>query len=230
MLGMEILVIIGLILLLLVLWIISVQRKFAVMDGNIQNAMNQIGVQISSRFDALFAVLDLMKGYAADDIQPLMERAAARRSVITARSAPEEVSEQEQVIEETVKSIRLAAERNPLLCADKNYTKCMDAVECYGRMVYTSRLIYNDSVTKLNSALGMFPTNVIAGILGFHKREYLSQKGINMGLFSNNKNYVRSAGIRHRGCLQQKYRTHRSVRNAIKNLSAKRQDRSDDHR
>jgi len=94
---MEILVIIGLILLLLVLWIISVQRKFAVMDGNIQNAMNQIGVQISSRFDALFAVLDLMKGYAADDIQPLMERAAARRSVITARSAPEEVSEQEQV-------------------------------------------------------------------------------------------------------------------------------------
>ena len=167
---MEILVIIGLILLLLVLWIISVQRKFAVMDGNIQNAMNQIGVQISSRFDALFAVLDLM-------IQPLMERAAARRSVITARSAPEEVSEQEQVIEETVKSIRLAAERNPLLCADKNYTKCMDAVECYGRMVYTSRLIYNDSVTKLNSALGMFPTNVIAGILGFHKREYLSQKG-----------------------------------------------------
>lgn len=151
--------------------------EFAVMDGNIQNAMNQIGVQISSRFDALFAVLDLMKGYAADDIQPLMERAAARRSVITARSAPEEVSEQEQVIEETVKSIRLAAERNPLLCADKNYTKCMDAVECYGRMVYTSRLIYNDSVTKLNSALGMFPTNVIAGILGFHKREYLSQKG-----------------------------------------------------
>ena len=183
MLGMEILVIIGLILLLLVLWIISVQRKFAVMDGNIQNAMNQIGVQISSRFDALFAVLDLMKGYAADDkkikaaVNKLMDGAAARRSVITARSAPEEVSEQEQVIEETVKSIRLAAERNPLLCADKNYTKCMDAVECYGRMVYTSRLIYNDSVTKLNSALGMFPTNVIAGILGFHKREYLSQKG-----------------------------------------------------
>ena len=33
MLGMEILIIIGLILLLLVLWIISVQRKFAVMDG-----------------------------------------------------------------------------------------------------------------------------------------------------------------------------------------------------
>ena len=169
---MEISVIVCLLVILLAIWIVSVRKKLAIMDENINHSMNQIGVQISSRFDALFAVLDLMKGYAADDIQPLMERAAARRSVITARSAPEEVSEQEQVIEETVKSIR-----NPLLCADKNYTKCMDAVECYGRMVYTSRLIYNDSVTKLNSALGMFPTNVIAGILGFHKREYLSQKG-----------------------------------------------------
>ena len=117
---MEILVIIGLILLLLVLWIISVQRKFAVMDGNIQNAMNQIGVQISSRFDALFAVLDLMKGYAADDIQPLMERAAARRSVITAHSAPEEVSEQEQVIEETVKAS--VWQQNAIHCSVQNKT------------------------------------------------------------------------------------------------------------
>ena len=83
MLGMEILVIIGLILLLLVLWIISVQRKFAVMDGNIQNAMNQIGVQISSRFDALFAVLDLMKGYAADDIQPLVNGTPIQENNLT---------------------------------------------------------------------------------------------------------------------------------------------------
>lgn len=60
---------------------------------------------------------------------------------------------------------------------EESFFRLMDAVECYGRMVYTSRLIYNDSVTKLNSALGMFPANVIAGILGFHKREYLSQKG-----------------------------------------------------
>lgn len=40
-------------------------------------------------------------------------------------------------------------------------------------MVRTSRLIYNNSVTKLNRDIRMFPVFLIAGILGFSQREYL---------------------------------------------------------
>lgn len=47
--------ILGIVVILLVLWAISTQRKLAVMDENINNAMAQIGVQLSSRFDALAA-------------------------------------------------------------------------------------------------------------------------------------------------------------------------------
>ena len=43
----------------LVLWFISVQRKLVVMDENINNSMSQIGVQLSSRWDALTALLDI---------------------------------------------------------------------------------------------------------------------------------------------------------------------------
>ena len=64
---MEISVIVCLLVILLAIWIVSVRKKLAIMDENINHSMNQIGVQISSRFDALFAVLDLMKGYAADE-------------------------------------------------------------------------------------------------------------------------------------------------------------------
>ena len=88
---MEILVIIGLILLLLVLWIISVQRKFAVMDGNIQNAMNQIGVQLSSRFDALLSLLDFTKKYAGYEAQTLTDEVNEKRCIIMETSTPEEV-------------------------------------------------------------------------------------------------------------------------------------------
>ena len=49
----------------------------------------------------------------------------------------------------------------------------MNAVDSYEKMVRTSRLIYNDSVTKLNRSLRMFPASLIAGILGFHQRDYL---------------------------------------------------------
>lgn len=105
---MTILIIIVLLVILVAGWVMSTQRRLVVMDENINNAMSQIGVQLSSRFDALTALLDLAKGYA----------------------------------------------------------KCMDAVDSYEKMVRTSRLIYNDSVTKLNREIRMFPVSLIAGMLG----------------------------------------------------------------
>lgn len=46
-------IVIVLVLVLLAGWIISTQRRLVVMDENVNNAMSQIGVQLSSRFDAL---------------------------------------------------------------------------------------------------------------------------------------------------------------------------------
>ena len=35
------------------------------------------------------------------------------------------------------------------------------------------RLIYNDSVTKLNREIRMFPVSLLAAPFGFHARDYL---------------------------------------------------------
>lgn len=162
-------IVIVLVLVLLASWIISTQRRLVVMDENVNNAMSQIGVQLSSRFDALTALLDLAKGYAAHESQTLIETIKSRRSVITAKSTPEDVLKQEGVISEALGRISMVAERYPELKADKGYAKCMDAVDSYEKMVRTSRLIYNDSVTKLNRELRLFPTSLVAVL-----REFLS--------------------------------------------------------
>ena len=169
---MEI-VIVVVIVTLLVLWVISCQRKLAVMDENINNAMTQIGVQISSRFDALIALLDLMKEYAGNESQTLIESVKSRRSVINATSTPEDVLKQEGIISEALDLISMVTEQYPELKANENYIKCMNAMDSYEKMVRTSRLIYNDSVTKLNRELRMFPTLLLAGVFDFRQRDYL---------------------------------------------------------
>lgn len=173
---MTILIIIALLVVLLARWVMSTQRRLVVMDENINNAMSQIGVQLSSRFDALTALLDLAKGYAAHESQTLIETIKSRRSVITAKSTPQDVLQQEGVISEALGRISMVAERYPELKADKGYAKCMDAVDSYEKMVRTSRLIYNDSVTKLNREIRMFPVSLIAGMLGFRQRDYLEAR------------------------------------------------------
>ena len=65
-------IIIGGLIAVFVIWGIGVQRRLVAMDENVNNAMSQIGVQLSSRFDALTALLDLAKGYAAHESQTLI--------------------------------------------------------------------------------------------------------------------------------------------------------------
>jgi len=154
------------------IWMISTQRSFVALDENINNAMSQIGVQLSSRWDALTSLLDLTKGYAEYEYKTITDTIRSRRA-ITKDSAPEEVTKQENMISEAMGKIIAVAERYPELKADGTYIKTMDAVNQYENMVRTSRLIYNDSVTKLNRAIRMFPASIVAGMLGFSARPYL---------------------------------------------------------
>lgn len=160
----------------IVLWAISTQRKLVVLDENISNAMSQIGVQLSSRFDALTALLDLAKGYAKHESETLIETIKSRRSVITAKSTPDDVLRQEGIISEALGKIAMVTEQYPELKANQTYIKTMDAVQTFENMVRTSRLIYNDSVTKLNREIRMLPVSMIAGMLGFRQKKYLEEK------------------------------------------------------
>ncbi|MEG1972775.1 MAG: LemA family protein [Oscillospiraceae bacterium] len=166
----------GILAFILVMWVISTQRRLVVLDENISNAMSQIGVQLSSRFDALTALLDLTKGYAEHESKTLIETIKSRRSVITAKSTPDEVVQQEGIISEALGKISMVSERYPELKANENYSKTMDAVNQYEKTVRTSRLVYNDSVTKLNRSIRMFPVSLIAGSFGFTQRDYLEEQ------------------------------------------------------
>lgn len=165
-------IMIGAILVILVLWFISTQRALAMLDENINNAMSQIGVQLSSRWDALSALLDLTKGYAEHEYKTLSETIKARRPV-TADSSAKDAAEQENLLIGAMSRIMAVAEQYPTLKADASYQKTMDSVNQYEGMMRQSRLIYNDSVTKLNRRIRMFPTSLVAGMLGFAKRDYL---------------------------------------------------------
>lgn len=165
-------IILAVIIAVLVLWFVSSQRKLVAMDENINNAMSQIGVQLSSRWDALTALLDLTKGYAEHEYNTISDTIRMRTS-INAKSTAADVNKQENMLVDAMGKIMAIAESYPELKANENYIKTMDSVNSYEEMVRKSRLVYNDSVTKLNRAIRMFPTSIAAGLLGIRSRDYL---------------------------------------------------------
>ena len=58
---MEISVIVCLLVILLAIWIVSVRKKLAIMDENINHSMNQIGVQLRHGLMRYFPCLILQK-------------------------------------------------------------------------------------------------------------------------------------------------------------------------
>jgi LemA protein len=166
---------IGTIATLIIFGVMSTQRRLVVLDENINNAMSQIGVQLSGRFDALTALLEITKGYALHEGITLVETVKSGRSVITAKSTPDDVLRQERIIREALESFTRLTEQYPQLKTNENYNKTLDAVEIFENMLRTSRLIYNYGVTKLNREIRMFPVSIIAGRLGFFERNYLEE-------------------------------------------------------
>ncbi|MDD7542648.1 MAG: LemA family protein, partial [Peptoniphilaceae bacterium] len=68
--------------------------------------------------------------------------------------------------------IYAVAENYPDLKASSVYQTTMDSINRYEDNVRHSRMLYNDTVTKLNRTLQQFPTNIVAGMFGFRTMEY----------------------------------------------------------
>ncbi len=156
----------------LVFWFISVQRNLVSKDENCKNALSQIGVQQSSRWDALTALVELVKSYNEHEYNTLKEVIGMRANT-NGNSSTAEVEAQEKAISNAVKAINVVVEQYPQLKANENYAKAMDSVNLYENQVRLSRMVYNDSVTIYNKLVRMFPSSFVASMLHFDLRQNL---------------------------------------------------------
>ena len=157
---------------ILVLWVISVQRKLVKHEEICKNGLSQIGVQQSSRWDALKALAELTKGYSDYEYKTMTDTIAQRRP-ITANSTSADANAQENLFTQALSHLNVVVEKYPELKANENYIKTMDAVNTYTNQVRMSQMVYNDSVTKFNQLIRQFPDSIVASLFRFVQREYL---------------------------------------------------------
>ena len=163
-------IVLAAIIAIVVLWFISVQRKLVVMDENINNSMSQIGVQLSSRWDALTALLDLTKGYAEHEYKTISDTIKMRTS-INAKSTAADVNAQENILLDAMGKIMAVAEGYPELKANDNFIYLQDELSGTENRIATARKDYNEVVTEFNKTIKKFPTVIFAGMLGFEKAD-----------------------------------------------------------
>ena len=167
------LIIVIVVVALLVLWVISVQNSLVKSDELCNNALKQIAVQQTSRFDALTALIKLTREYSSYEADTLQKIVDARKINTTPTVA--DINANDDLLRQIGTRLIAVAEAYPDLKASANYQEAMKSIKEYEENVRLSRMTYNDTVTKFNQQVRMFPTSLVAGILGFAKRDYLEE-------------------------------------------------------
>ncbi|WP_292388800.1 LemA family protein [Methanosarcina sp. UBA5] len=163
----EILVIVALILGLL---FVIIYNSLIKQRNRVENAWAQIEVQLKRRHDLIPNLLETVKGYAKHE-KNLFENIAKARTAVMSANNVKETAEASNYLSSTLKSLFAVAENYPDLKANQNFLQLQkDLLEAENKIAY-ARQFYNDTVMKYNISIQTIPTNIIASLTGFQKKE-----------------------------------------------------------
>lgn len=142
--------------------------------NRVEEAWSDIDVQLKRRYDLIPNLVETVKGYAAHEKETLEKVINARNAAMSAHSGTDThaQAEAENMLSSTLKSIFALSEAYPDLKANQNFLELQRELSDTENKIQASRRFYNTNVRDFNTKLEVFPTNMIAGYLGFKKREF----------------------------------------------------------
>lgn len=133
-------------------------------------AWAQIDVQLKRRYDLIPNLVETVKGYAAHERETLENVIQARNSAINAKGVPQQ-AEAENMLTGALNKLFALSEAYPNLKANENFAQLQEELTSTENKIAFSRQHYNDSVAVYNIATQQFPSNIIAGMFNFTKRD-----------------------------------------------------------
>lgn len=154
-----------------VLWIIVAYNGLVRLKNRVEEAWSDIDVQLKRRYDLIPNLVNTVKGYASHESGVFEKVTEARSRAMSAGSAGDK-AEAENMLSSTLKSLFAVAEAYPELKANQNFLALQQELSDTENKIQAARRFYNGNVMELNTKIETFPTNVIANMFNFAKREF----------------------------------------------------------
>ena len=158
------------IIVLLVIWIISIYNGLIKSRQKVDNAWSQIDVQLQRRFDLIPNFVETVKGYMTHESETF-EKITQLRTSWANSSTVGEKAKLDGELSGALKTIMAVSENYPELKANQNFSELSEELRNTENKISFSRQFYNDSVTMYNTKLELFPSNIVAGMFNFQKRD-----------------------------------------------------------
>jgi LemA protein len=167
------LIIIVVVLVVLVLILVGIYNGLVTKRNRVDEANSQIQVQLKRRHDLIPNLVNAVKGYMDFEKGVLTAVTEARAGAIAAGAqGPAAQAQAENVLTGALRSLFAVVENYPTLKANENVLALQEQLTTTENQISFARQHYNATVLEFNNSLQVFPNVLIAGPLGFAKREF----------------------------------------------------------
>ncbi|MFQ5927993.1 MAG: LemA family protein [Terriglobia bacterium] len=135
------------------------------------NAWADIDVQLKRRYDLIPNLVETVKGYAGHERQTLEAVVNARNRAMGAQG-PAAKAEAEGMLTQALRQLFALAEAYPQLRAVESFTQLQATLNQIEDAIQNARRYYNAVVRDFNTKIQVFPSNLVANLFAFQRREF----------------------------------------------------------
>lgn len=136
----------------------------------VENAFGSVDVQLKQRHDLIPNLVASVKQYMTHERGTLEDLTRLRTEAMAGGLSTDQRVALESKISKTLSGIMVAVENYPDLKAESSFTMLQRSLNEVEAQISAARRTYNAAVTEFNNAVEMFPTNVLAGFMGFVRK------------------------------------------------------------
>jgi LemA protein len=156
---------------LLIFTVIGMYNSLVRLRNQVENAWSQIDVQLKRRHDLIPNLVETTKGYMKHERETLENITNARARAMGAGTVGEKAAAEGE-LNRALGQFYVVVENYPDLKANQNFLALQEELTSTENKIAFARQGYNDQVLYYNNKIQMFPTNIMANMFNFGKREF----------------------------------------------------------
>ncbi|MBQ8671515.1 MAG: LemA family protein [Alphaproteobacteria bacterium] len=152
---------------LLVLFYILYARLIKTRN-KVQESMSDIDVQLKKRYDLIPNMLNMAAKFMEHEKKLMTELADLRTRAMqnTFAAAPKEKMELENLLNQKMQEFKISLENYPDLKSNQTMMTAMQSMNEVEEHIAAARRFYNSNVNELKNLVEIFPSSLVASMLG----------------------------------------------------------------
>lgn len=166
------LIVIGGIALVGLVWVIGTWNGLVRLRNHCNESWSGIDTELKRRYDLIPNLVQTVKGYAKHEQDTFEAVVAARAKAQAATGTPSQQASAENGLVRALRGLFIVSEAYPELKASTNFLALQNELSNTEDRIQSARRFYNANVRDMNNRVETFPSNLIAGMGGFTRREF----------------------------------------------------------